>query len=339
MTDPGSSIHKKLVIGAAGCVTMLVVVMVIGMISVRHMGFETPAPPRYATPATAIAAVDSLSRVDFSRWLEPAGAPAQLRCRDPKRSERVSPVSAIDSLAPPIGFGDTFPPGSTARRIWEGLGGTVDLEPATGAATPADSLPAGRELLAALRVRVTIHDRIGACVLLDAVVEKTRGLESDPRLDRSVAGARLARDAASMVSRDTALRSLTGLTEARAATLLATLEIRKQLALGVMAMIDAAATSPASADSLAAWAQNEDVPLQVRHAYVEAIGYGWVLDPPEMTFGPSSARRVALERLLQAAIPSDLSETARAARQVMQSNFAQRFQFAVTYRTRRGLPP
>lgn len=121
--------------------------------------------------------------------------------------------------------------------------------------------------------------------------------------------------------------------------LLGVLDVRKRRLQGLRETIDAAGTSPMSADSLEAWAEDARLPLQVRDAYVRAVGYGWVLDPPEATFGVSPARRAALDKLLRSAVPEELRQTARAAREVMQRNLAQRFQFAVNYRTFSQLQP
>ena len=336
---PTSPVHKRIVLAAAGCAVVLAAFAVVGLISVRKMGLEPPTRPRVATPALAMAAVDSLSRLDFSGWLTPAAAPAELRCRDVAMPDHVVPAPDADSVSLPIGFGDTFPPGSTARRMWEAFGQDVDLEPAEGRATPVESLPPGRELLAAVRVRLNRHDGIGACELLQAVIEKVRGLESDTQLDRVVAGVWLARDAASMVSRDSLLQAMTGLTAAQANALLTTLDGRRQLVLGIERLIDAAGAMPASVDSLMRWAQDGRLPLPVRRAFVAAIAYGWVDDPPEMTLGVNGARRAALETMLRGNLPDALRETAEAARQVLQGNLAQRFQFAVTYRARRDMQP
>ncbi len=339
MTAPPSSIHKKLVFVSAGCGGVLVLFFVAGMISMRHLGIETPAQPRFVTPVQSSAALDSLSRFDFSGLFETA-APLEIRrCRATDTTRRVSPVPPSPLAGPPIAFGDTFPPGSAARRLWEESGSAVAIEAARGSGTPIDSLPAGRALLAAIRLGLDRDNRVDACIILSALAEKLSALETDPHLERVVAGAWLARDAAAMVARDTTLQALTGLTAERATALLAAHDARKRRLLDLRGTIDAAGMSPANADSLAAWARDERLPLPVRDAYVRAVGYGWVDDPQEMTFGVNPERRDAIERLLGTALPPALQEAARAARQVTQGNLAQRFQFGVTYRTNREPQP
>lgn len=339
MTAPPSSIHKKLIFVSAGCAVALLAVFIIGLVSMRQLGFEPPARPRSATPQQSSAAVDSLSRIDFTDWLGPGQAERTLRCAATDPSRRVQPVPPGDSLAQPFGFGDTFPPGSTRRGVWEQFGARVDLIPADGAVTPAESLPPGLELLAAVRVRVQHRDRVAACLLLTALVQKLDALESAPHLDLIITGVGTARDAVDMVTRDSVLQELTRLTPGRAAGLLRTLDDQHRRLRDLRATIDAAGTSPASTDSLARWAVDPELPLPVRDAFIQAIGYGWVLDPPEMTFSVNAVRQAAIDRLIQAGLPEPLERTAREARRVMQGNLAQRFQFAVLYRSLRELAP
>ena len=337
MTAPPSSIHKKLIYASAGCAAVLVVVVIIGLVSARRLGLEPPSQPRYTTPLQSSAAVDSLSRFEFSNWLSSAGAERELRCRGTDTSQRVEPVAPVDSLDQPFSFGDTFPPGTVRRDVWERFGANVHIVPAEGATTPAESLPTGLQLLSAVRSRVQHRDQTGACVVLAALVLKVGALESDQHLDALVLGAATARDAADMVARDAELQQLTGLSSARAGKLLVLLDDQRQALRDLRMTIDAAGNSPASADSLARWALDDGLPLPVRDAFVQAIGYGWINDPPEMTFSPNGTRREAVARLLASGLPEPLARTARDAQRVLQGNLAQRFQFAVTYRTHREM--
>lgn len=295
MPAGASSFHKKLVFGSAGCALLLVVLMVLGWLGAKQMGFETPQRQRVIPPAAA-AALDSLSRMDLSRWVEEPISTESLRCHRTDRTRHVAPRTATDSLSLPIGFGDTFPPDSPRRRLWMRFGSVVVLDRgAPVGAAYLDSLPPGRWLLAGVRVQLEQGNRSAACVMLAAALDKAGRLESHPDLRSLVARVELERDAAVMVARDSQLRAASEIGQA--------------------------------------------LPLPVREAFVRAIGYGWIDDPREMSFGVDRARRNAIDRLLHEDVPETLRRTAQAANEIMQASLVQRFQFAVAYRTQRLLAP
>lgn len=340
MTAPSSSIHKKLIFVSAGCAGLLVVVVVIAMLSMNRLGLETPRPEPYVFPAQSAAAIDSLSRLDFATWVGVPFSLEDLRCRDTESTWLVAPRAPADTFGAPVGFGDSFPPGSPARKRWERLGAAVTLRRSreSGDRTDVDSLPWGRALLAGVRVRLSRGDRRGACVVLAALLAKAGALHARPELQPLTAGAGLARDAADMISRDSALQALTGLPPARAAERLATLDAQARALRQIERWIDMAGAAPASVVDLARWAGNPAQPLPVRDACVRAIGYGWIFDQQEMTFGIDGARRGAIDRLAGSG-PESLRATARTARGIMQGNLAQRFRFAVVYRMQRMVSP
>ncbi len=341
MTAPSSSIHKKLIFVSAGCAGLLVVVLVIAMLSMNRLGLESPRPEPYVFPAQSAAAIDSLSQLDFLNWVGVPLSLEDLRCRDTEATWLVAPRAPADTLGAPVGFGDSFPPGSPARKRWEHLGAAVTLRRSRGPGdrTHVDSLPWGRALLAGVRVRLSRGDRRGACVVLAALLAKAGALQSRPELQPLTAGAGLARDAADMISRDSALQALTGLPPARAAERLATLDARARALRQLERWIDMAGAAPASVVALARWAGDPAQPLPVRDACVRAIGYGWIFDPQEMSFGVDGARRGAIDRLAGGGPPESLRATARTARGIMQGNLAQRFRFAVVYRMQRMVSP
>jgi hypothetical protein len=102
----------------------------------------------------------------------------------------------------------------------------------------------------------------------------------------------------------------------------------------VRALIAAAGASPAEMPALAEWVRDSTRPLAVRDEFIHAIAYGWLLDPPEMTFGLDAARVAAMQRLAEADLPAGLRQTVRALT-LGRPGMVQRFNLSLSYRTRR----
>ncbi len=335
-----ASFHKRLVFGSAGCALLLVILMVLGWFGMRQTGFDMPQRERLIPPAVAAAALDSLSRLDVFTWVKAPTQGQSLRCRETDPNQHVALFPSADTLTIPLAFGDTFPPGSPQRRLWMRLGSVVALDrgPPVGEAY-LDSIPPGRWLLAGIRVRLDRGDRAAACVVLAALLDKAGRLESRQELRMLVGGAELERDAADMISRDAQLRAGSEMARERAVELLSALDRRARGLRELQSLIDEAGTAPASVDTLASWAGDSTLPLAVRDAFVRAIGYGWVDNSLELGLGVDRARRNAIDRLTHGGVPGNLRRTAQTAGAIMKASLPQRFQFAVTYRTRRLLPP
>ncbi len=339
MPAGASSFHKKLVFGSAGCAVLLVLFMVFGWLTYQQSGVEKPPQQRLFSPAMAAVALDSLARLDLVSGIDAPLSVEDLRCRETDPTRHVAPRTSRDSVAIPVSFGDTFPPGSPARRLWTRLGSLVVLDRGPPDVADLDSLPPGRWLLAGVRVQLDRGDGRAACVMLGAALDKAERLAGDQELRLQAFGVELARDVADMISRDAQLRTASGLTGAPAAEQVSTLDRRARAMRDLERLIDAAGTAPASVDTLASWAEDSTLPLSVRDAFVRAIGYGWIDDPREMSFGVDRARRNAIARLSDHGVPERLQRTARVANDILQAGLVERFQFSVGYQARRFVAP
>ena len=333
MSAGGESVHKRLVFAAAGCMTVIVVAGVVGVVIMKRMGFETPPPQPVVPPVAAVAALDSLARFDFSAWQDPPDV-RWLACRETVPMH-VAPRKANRATDVPLTFGDTFAAGSVQRDIWDRAGRMVAIEPGQpplGGVDP-DALPPGRILMAGLRVRLERGEGDAVCVLLAALVEKIRRLESRQTLKDMVGGAWLARDAVDMVARQSRFES------AQARRQLGGLDSNLRTLRALERLIEAAGAAPANSDSLAVWAQDSSFPLPVRDAFVRAIGYGWASNPSETTLGIDRTRRVAIDRLDRKRLPGPLAATAAGARDAVEWGVAQRVRFLANSQEERASPP
>lgn len=332
MTRPASPTHRRIVFGAMGCAAVLVALGVAAWIGMRRLGFRTPPGERIFTPRTAAAALDSLARLDLSAPLAP-GRGAAIDCADSGDARRVAPL-APGQRDVPVAFGDTFDSASLQYQFWEKLGAAVRL--AGPAAHDTGVMPSGGTMLAAIRWRLDRDDPSGACIVLATLLERTRALQAGRELRALAAGAQLERDAMSMVARHPALGGSDTL-RARAGNRVRSLDRLVPTWRSLQQLIDAAGTSPAAADRLAAWALDPSLALPVRDALVRAVGYGWVYDPQEGGVLVQASRRDAIARLARQ-LPEPLRATADSARSILAADLPARFRFAVAYRLRRDAP-
>ena len=338
--EGGASVHKRLVFASAGCMVVIVLAGVVGVVIMKRLGFEAPPPQPVVPPVAAVAALDSLARFDFSAWQDPPDV-RQLACRETVAMLHVAPWKANGAADVPLSFGDTFAAGSVQRDIWDRVGRMVVIErgqPVVGGVDP-DALPPGRILMAGLRFRLERGESEGVCVVLAALVEKIQRLESRQSLKDLIGGAWLARDAVDMVGRESRVRAGTSLEPVQARRQLGGLDSSLRALRALQRLIEAAGAAPANSDSLAVWAQDSSFPLPVRDAFVRAIGYGWVSNPSETTLGIDRRRRVAIDSLKGERLPRSLAATAAGARDAVDWGVAQRVRFLSNSQSERASPP
>lgn len=336
MSAGGESVHKWLVFAAAGCMTVIVLAGVVGMVVMKRLGFETPPPQPVVPQVAAVAALDSIARFDFSAWQDPPDV-RWLACHETVPMHVAWNANGATEV--PLAFGDTFAAGSVQRDIWDRVGRMVVIERGQAPEGSGDpnGLPPGRILMAGLRVRLERGEGQAVCALLAALVEKIRRLESRQTLKDLTGGAWLARDAVDMVARESRVRA--SLEPAQARQELGVLDSSLRALRTMARLIEAAGAAPANSDSLAVWAQDSSFPLPVRDAFIRAIGYGWVSNPSETTLGIDRTRRVAIDRLDRERLPGSLVATAVGAREAVEWGVAQRVRFLSNSQSERASPP
>ncbi len=324
--------HKKIVFGALGCGGLLAVFTVVSFLSVRKWGFETPQSQLPVAPLQAAAALDSLSEYDLAALTAPLVTDSLLPAAPPVAA-MVARWNREGHVI--LSFGDTFPPDSWQGRLWRTAGAAVVIEslPAGAGAPPADSQPVGHALLAAVRSALDVDDWDAARQTATLAIRRARELQGRPDLLAVIAGIRLERDAALMISGDSLLAGSEAF-RVRAAATLVTLDRRLHALRRVRALIGAAGASPRGVPTLAEWARDASLPLATRDEMIRAIGFGWMLDPPEMSFGLDTARVATLQGLATGDLPPELRQTVKAVT-LGRPGVAQRFNLSISYRTKR----
>ncbi len=324
--------HKKIVFAALGCGGLLVVLIVVSFLFVGKAGFDAPETQMPVAPLQAAVALDSLSDYDLAALLAPRGPDNLL----PAASSVAAPVARWSGERHVIlAFGDTFPPDSWQGESWRDDGSAVVIDSlrAGGTRPPADSQPTGHALLAAARVALDSADLVRAREEVGLAIRRARELQGRSDLLAVIAGLRLERDAARMIGADSLLAGTAGARGRAEATVVA-LDRRLRELRQVRALIAAAGASPAAIPALAELVRDSTQPLAARDEIVHSIAYGWLLDPPEMSFGLDSARIAAMQRLAEADLPPELQRTVRALT-LGRPGMVRRFNLSLSYRTRR----
>jgi hypothetical protein len=316
--------HKKIVIAGLGCGGLIVALGVVGLILASRLGMERPAsglaPGVPVNRLQSAAAVESLRAVDW-RALVGRHPPDTLALRPRGRRDGARLAWAVwrdtVGLVPQSAFGDTFPRGSFARRMWLQtarspvvdsllLAATLPWDPA--AAPPVDSLNAHRggiaesrvlygtrALLAAEREARDAHYWTRADTLARAVITIGRRLQEDSLLSRTVVGLRVEREGLFVLGRSRA-------------------RVDSELGAGerLVRLFQAAGADAVHSDTLASWVRNPDAPLPARFECVIAVGYGWLHNPNEMLYGLDPRRAAALRSLERTSLPPALVAAVRA---------------------------
>lgn len=315
--------HKKIVYGAFGCGGLLLVLGVASWLIVAKSGFESPPSQPPVTPAQASAALDSLSTYDLAALI-PVPAPVNTRTYARWRT----------TSRPVMVFGDTFPPDSWQATTWHATGRAVVVESLQGRPPPpAESQPPGHAMLAAARQALASGEPERARAAVQLAIQCAHDLQARSDLLLVILGIRQERDAYQMIDRDSQLAESDS-ARRLAPAMLAVLDRRLGEVRHVRALIATSGATPAGASALAEWALDSGVPLPVRDEIIRSIGYGWVLDPPETTFGLDSVRVAAVQRLAAAELPPDLRRTVQAVT-FGRPGMARRFDLAISYRTKR----
>lgn len=319
--------HKKIVYGAFGCGGLLVVMVVASWLIVGTSGIETGQSQLPVAPLGASAALDSLSTYDLAALI-PGPAPADSPAVAAPATARWRAARRVVAV-----FGDTFPPDSWQAPAWRGVGRDVVIDSASGAPPPEDSQPSGHAILAAARSARESGDPERARAAVRLALRRARDLQARSDLLRVIAGIRLEHDAYLMIDRDPLLAERDSARRLARATLVA-LDHRLDEVRAVRALIGAAGATPVGAAALTEWALDTSVPVAVRDEVIRSIGFGWVLDPPEMSFGLDSVRVAAVRRLAIAELPPDLRGTLQAVT-LGSPGMTRRFELAISYRTKR----
>ncbi len=332
------STHKKLVFAGFGCAGLLTLLMIVGLLLSGKFGLDENRPgARQYSPQEAAAALDTLSRLDLPALA--ALPPSDLRILPPSALPAGDTIVWQESvLAAVVPFGDTFPPGAAQRTRWLDAGRAVIFQPArTPAASvgraPRSPLVQGHVLLAAARRLADQHDRPRALVALRAALRLARGQQERPDLGRVRLGARLERDALDMIARDSGLAGEAQGERARKS--LARLEAALEDLRTVSRLIEAAGAGPAGAPMLARWAADSALPVALRDELIRAVGYGWIFNPLEVTYGLGAARRTALDSLSRAHLPDELLSTLQSIQAMGSPSLTRRMALSVEYRIER----
>lgn len=323
--------HKKLVFGALGCSGVLVLLMVGSVLMVKHSGVAPPPAELPLAPVTAAAALDSLSVYDLRALFAPPGAPLALM----PLAKRVTARWRADSRRTFIQFLDTAPPASWQGRSWREVGAAVVVESLPAGVPLPDSEPAGRVILAAARVRLESGDPLLARDAVALAVRHARRFEGQPDVLKVIAGLRLERDALEMLARDSQLAGGAAARTLAEASLKA-MERRLREVRSVRSLIATASVSAAAIPTLAAWARDSTLPLAIRDEMIRAVGFGWVLDPPEVTYGLDTARAAAIRDLAAVPWPPALAQTLKEAT-LGRPNMVDRLRLSISYRAKRML--
>lgn len=322
--------HKKVVFGAIGCSGLLAVLIVASLLMVRHTGVAPPPAELPIARISAAAALDSLPAYDLRALFAPPDAPFALvpSARVIARWRPGRPHTAVQFL-------DTAPPDSWQGRSWRDVGAAVLVDTLPAGAPLPDSEPIGRAILAAARVLLESGDPARAREAVALAARHARLFERRPDVLMVVAGLRLERDALEMLAGDATLAGGAS-AQARAEASLVAMDRRLLEVRSVRSLIAAAGTSPAAVSTLAAWARDSTLPLAIRDELIRAVGFGWVLDPREVTYGLDTIRVASMRDLAAAAWPPDLARTLKEAA-LGSPNLMSRMRLSISYRTRRLL--
>lgn len=320
--------HKRIIFGAIGCSGMLVVLMVASVLSLKRSGVAPPPSELPIAPVTASAALDSLSAYDFHALFAPPDAPFMLLPAD-----RVIARWRPDRPRTVVQFLDTAPPDSRQGRTWRAVGASVVVESLPAGTPLPDSQPFGRAILAAARVRLESGDPAHARDAVALAIRHAREFERRSDVLMVVAGLHLERDALEMLARDSLLAGGEA-AQALARASLVAMDRRLREVRSVRTLIAAAGASAAGVPTLATWAQDSTLPLAIRDELIRAVGFGWALDPPEVTYGLDTVRAASIKRLAAIAWPPALARTLREAT-LGTPNMMERLRLSISYRTKR----
>lgn len=322
--------HKRIVFGAIGCSGLLALLMVASVLMVKHSGVAPPPSELPRAPVTGAAALDSLSDYDLQALFAPPDAPFMLvpSTRTIARWHPGSPRTAVQFL-------DTAPPDSWQGRTWREVGAAVVVESLPAGVPQPDSQPLGRAVLAAARVRLDSGDPARARDAVALAVRHAREFERRPDVLMVVAGLHLERDALEMLARDSLLAGGASARALAQASLVA-MDRRLREVRSVRTLIAAAGASAAAVPTLATWARDSTLPLAIRDEMIRAVGFGWVLDPPEVTFGLDTVRAKSIRSLAAVPWPPALAQTLKEAT-LGSPNMAERLRLSISYRSKRML--
>ena len=323
--------HKRIVFGAIGCSGLLAVLIVGSVLMVKHTGVAPPPSELPLAPVTAAAALDSLSTYDLQALFAPPQAPSALAPSTARMIARWRP----DGPRVAVQFLDTAPADSWQGGRWRDAGAAVVIESLPAGAPLPDSQPVGRAILAAARVRRDSGDAARARVAVAIAVQRAREFEARPDVLMLVAGLRLERDALQMLAGDSVLAGGAS-ARAFAETSLVAMDRRLREVRSVRTLIAAAGASAASVPTLAAWARDSTLPLAIRDELIRAVGFGWVLDPREVTYGLDTVRTATIRRFAAVAWPRALAQTLQEAT-LGRPNMMERLRLSISYRTKRML--
>lgn len=325
--------HKRIVFGAIGCSGLLALLIVGSVLMVKRTGVAPPPSQLPLAPVTAAAALDSLSTYDLQALFAPPDAPFALAPSTARMIARWRP----DGRRAAVQFLDTAPADSRQGRSWRDAGAAVVIEslPPGAPLPPADSQPGGRAILAAARVRRDSGDAARARVAVALAVQRAREFEARPDVLMLVSGLRLERDALEMLAGDSMLAGGASARAFAAASLVA-MDRRLREVRSVRTLIAAAGASAASVPTLAAWARDSTLPLAIRDELIRAVGFGWVLNPQEVTYGLDTVRTASIRSLAAVAWPPALAQTLREAT-LGRPNMMARLRLSISYRTKRML--
>jgi len=335
-----SNIHKKLVFGALGCGGLLVVLGGIGLLVERAGLAPRDASQQMITPNESAEAWDSLTAaVPGLTRVEP---PVPTRSGAPAPSGfAVIVLSKSGEWLPPLG--DTFPQGSTERKAW----GRAALQVAVrqtvlrpvAARVPSigialfSSFVSSRVLLAAADDWSRHGDLPEAILCFDSALALGRAYATSTDLERAMTGARIERDAADLLSRDSLLAGGPAAAD-RARLAVASLDRFASRLRAIDGWILTAGATPTYTDSLAGWVADSTLPLTLRTAAVQAISMGWVFNPLEPGAGIAPARAEALRRLRESNLP-DVVTAALDRFALSDVGLMTRFRIAASFRAER----
>lgn len=327
-----ASTHKRIIFGALGCGGLLVVLMVGSTLLVKRSGLTPPPAELAVIPVAPAVALDSLSGYDLASLLVLADP---LPLVPEAAAHRVARWRGEHRVA--ITFLDTFPPDAWQAHFWRATGRDVLIEslPPGAAPPPPDSQPFGHVTLAAARDLLESGDPEGARVAVALALRRAREYERSSDLIAVITGLRLERDALDMLARDATLSGRAAVRAGAAASLVA-LDRRLDEVRSVRTLIAAAGASSTGVPALAAWARDSTLPLAIRDEMIRGIGFGWVLDPPEVSYGLDTIRPATMRSLAAVAWPPQLVPTVREAT-LGSPNMVQRITLSISYRTKRML--
>ena len=321
--------HKRIILGAIGCSGVLVLLMVASVLWVQRTGVAPPSElPR--APVTAAAALDSLSAYDLQALFAPPDAPFMLA-----PAARMIARWRPDGPRTVVQFLDTAPPDSWQGRTWRDVGAAVVVESLPSGVPLPDSQPIGRAILAAARVRLESGDPAHARNAVAMAVRHAREFERRSDVLMVVAGLHLERDALEMLARDSLLAGGAS-AQALAQASLVAMDRRLREVRSVRTLIAAAGASAAAVPTLATWAGDSTLPLAIRDELIRAVGFGWVLDAPEVTYGLDTVRAASIRKLAVIEWPPALAQTLKEAT-LGSPNVMDRMRLSISYRTKRML--